>query len=47
LTNPAHAASVRRELHEVRGRLGTPGASARAAQAVIDVARANREARSA
>jgi len=46
LTDPAHAASVRRDLHEVRGRLGTPGASARAAQAVIDVARANREARS-
>ncbi len=39
LTDPAHAASVRRDLHDVRGRLGTPGASRRAAEAVLDVAR--------
>jgi lipid-A-disaccharide synthase len=39
LTDPSHAAAVRRDLHEVRGRLGEPGASHRAAQAVIDVAR--------
>jgi lipid-A-disaccharide synthase len=39
LTSPAHAAAVRRALHDVRGRLGTPGASRRAAQAVLDVAR--------
>ncbi len=42
LTDPAHAASVRRDLHEVRGRLGTPGASRRAAEAVLDVARMKR-----
>ena len=45
LTDPAHAASVRRDLHEVRGRLGTPGASRRAAEAVLEVARASREPR--
>jgi lipid-A-disaccharide synthase len=39
LTDPAHAASVRRDLREVRGKLGTPGASRRAAEAVLDVAR--------
>lgn len=39
LTDPPHAAAVRRDLHEVRGRLGEPGASRRAAQAVINVAR--------
>jgi len=39
LTDPSHAAAVRRDLHEVRGRLGEPGASRRAAEAVIDVAR--------
>jgi lipid-A-disaccharide synthase len=43
LTDPAHAASVRRDLHEVRGRLGTPGASRRAAEAVLEVALATRE----
>ncbi len=43
LADPAHAASVRRDLHEVRGRLGTPGASRRAAEAVLEVALANRE----
>ena len=39
LTDPAHAAAVRRDLREVRGKLGTPGASRRAAEAVIEVAR--------
>jgi lipid-A-disaccharide synthase len=39
LTDPAHAAVVRRDLREVRGKLGTPGASRRAAEAVLDVAR--------
>jgi len=38
LTDPAHAAAVRRDLHDVRGRLGTPGASRRAAEAVLEVA---------
>jgi lipid-A-disaccharide synthase len=42
LTDPSHAAAVRRDLHDVRGLLGTPGASRRAAEAVLDVARANR-----
>ena len=40
LTDPAHAAAVRRDLHDVRGRLGTPGASRRAAEAVLEVAAA-------
>jgi len=39
LTDPARAAAMRRELAEVRHRLGTPGASARAARAVLDVGR--------
>ena len=38
LTNPSHAARVRGELREVRARLGTPGASQRAARAVLEVA---------
>ena len=38
LTDPAHAAHVRGELREVRGKLGTPGASRRAAEAVLEVA---------
>ena len=38
LTDSAHAAAVRRDLGDVRARLGTPGASRRAAQAVLDVA---------
>jgi lipid-A-disaccharide synthase len=38
LTDPAHAQSVRRALKEVRGKLGTPGASRRAAEAVLEVA---------
>ena len=41
LTDPVHAARVRAELHEVRGKLGTPGASRRAAAAVLEVARGN------
>ncbi len=39
LTDPAKAAAVRRDLREVRARLGTPGASRRAAEAVLEVAR--------
>jgi lipid-A-disaccharide synthase len=39
LTDPAHAMRMRDGLRRVRSRLGTPGASRRAAQAVIDVAR--------
>jgi lipid-A-disaccharide synthase len=39
LDNPERAAAVRRDLAEVRTRLGAPGASARAAAAVLDVAR--------
>ena len=42
LTDAAHAAAVRRDLREVRGKLGTPGASRRAADAVLDVARHGR-----
>jgi lipid-A-disaccharide synthase len=42
LTDPAHAARVRRELSEVRGKLGTAGASRRAAEAVLEVARQGR-----
>jgi lipid-A-disaccharide synthase len=38
LTDPAHAMRVREDLRRVRGKLGTPGASRRAAQAVLDVA---------
>jgi lipid-A-disaccharide synthase len=40
LTNEARAARMRADLHDVRAKLGGPGASARAAQAVVDVARA-------
>ena len=39
LTDPAHATRVRESLRRVRSRLGTPGASRRAAQAVLEVAR--------
>jgi lipid-A-disaccharide synthase len=42
LTNPARAASIRQDLQEVRRRLGTPGASDRAAQAVLEAARRGR-----
>src|SRR4051812_26952743 len=38
LTDPAHRAVVRRDLGEVRARLGATGASTRAAEAVIEVA---------
>jgi lipid-A-disaccharide synthase len=40
LTDPRHAAQVKRDLAEVRAKLGTAGASRRAAEAVIEVARA-------
>jgi lipid-A-disaccharide synthase len=39
LTDPAHAARVRGELAGVRASLGTEGASRRAAEAILDVAR--------
>lgn len=39
LTDPARALYVRAELREVRGKLGHPGASRRAARAVLAVAR--------
>ena len=39
LTSPARAAQMREDLRKVRLRLGTPGASDRAAQAVLEVAR--------
>ena len=42
LTNPARAAGMREDLRKVRLRLGTPGASDRAAQAVLEVARRGR-----
>jgi lipid-A-disaccharide synthase len=42
LTDATHAAAVRSALGEVRGKLGVPGASRRAAAAVIDVARRGR-----
>ena len=39
LDDPGHAARVRASLGEVRARLGAPGASRRAAEAVLDVVR--------
>lgn len=42
LTDPAHAARVRADLREVRAKLGGPGASRRAAEAVVEVARRGR-----
>ena len=42
LTDPRHAAQVRTELRAVKEKLGQPGASARAAAAVLDVARQGR-----
>ena len=39
LTDPEAAARMRSDLREVRARLGQPGASARAARAVLEVAR--------
>jgi lipid-A-disaccharide synthase len=38
LRNPEHAATVKRDLSEVRRQLGPPGASRRAAEAVLAVA---------
>ena len=46
LTDSAHAARVRAELADVRTKLGTPGASRRAADAVLSVAGAARRTRS-
>ena len=40
LTSPGRAERMKEELRDVRRRLGNPGASARAARAVLDVARA-------
>ena len=45
LTDAAHAAKVKADLAAVRGRLGSAGASRRAAEAVIEVARAHAAAR--
>ena len=42
LTDPAHAAKVKADLAAVRQRLGAAGASRRAAEAVIEVARSRR-----
>jgi lipid-A-disaccharide synthase len=39
LTDPVHAEQVRRELRDVRTRLGDPGASRRAAEAILHAAR--------
>ena len=39
LTDTPYAATVRRELKAVKAKLGDPGASRRAARAVLDVAR--------
>ena len=45
LENPERTATMRRELREVRAKLGEPGASRRAAEAVLAVARAGRAQR--
>lgn len=45
LTDPAYAARVRSDLRAVKEKLGQPGASARAAEAVLDVARRGRDNR--
>ena len=42
LGDPGHAARVRADLAAVRASLGTPGASRRAAEAILDVARRGR-----
>jgi lipid A disaccharide synthetase len=42
LTDPDHAAAVKQDLAAVRAKLGVAGASRRAAEAVLDVARAAR-----
>ena len=39
LTEPSHAAQVKADLAEVRAKLGTAGASRRAAEAVVEIAR--------
>jgi hypothetical protein len=39
LTDPAHAAQMKADLAEVRAKLGTAGASRRAAEAVVETAR--------
>ncbi len=44
LTDPERVAAMRRDLGELRGRLGKPGASRRAAEQVADVLRAARRA---
>lgn len=44
LTDPAHAARVRADLDDVRAKLGAPGASRRAAEAVVAVARSRASA---
>jgi lipid-A-disaccharide synthase len=41
LTDSAHRIAVRRDLGEVRARLGAPGASTRAAEVVLEVARSS------
>lgn len=46
LIDPAHAVTVKRDLSDVRAKLGTAGASRRAADAVIEIARAGRARRS-
>jgi lipid-A-disaccharide synthase len=43
LTDPAHAERVRGELRMVRDKLGHPGASRRAAEAILDVAERRRD----
>jgi lipid-A-disaccharide synthase len=42
LTDPAAASRMRAALRDVRSRLGTAGASRRAAQAILDVAHRER-----
>jgi lipid-A-disaccharide synthase len=39
LTDPDHASRIRAQLRDVKSRLGEPGASRRAAAAVLEVAR--------
>lgn len=43
LTDPVYAERMRRDLADVRRKLGTPGASRRAAEAIVAVARHSRE----
>jgi lipid-A-disaccharide synthase len=45
LTDPAYAAAVRGALRSVKAKLGQPGASARAAEAVLEVAQRGRQNR--